>query len=283
MTLDPTCLRECIESRYPEGYILCVDWKSMEVRGGAALSNCTTLLKELNANEDPHINNASDMYKIPQTEVSSAQRTFAKRRSFELQYGAGVATMARNTAGKNSIDEVKKFKLMYENKYPQLKLRADYIKDKCRIEDRPGVTQKYHFKNKVAKYSTPSGRILTFKFYDQDPLPWNKLGSSPKHELSRTELMNWESQSFATADISAIMLVKLLNYLQKNHHDSNFEVILTQYDSIYFDCESENLAKELGEICVKFLNKTKTIIEKEFNIKDLGVEFPAEYTIKKHL
>jgi DNA polymerase I-like protein with 3'-5' exonuclease and polymerase domains len=77
-------IKECFDSRFPNGVILNTDLTSAEVIALAILSNDPLLIEDILSGRDMHKHFASLLFKIPEEEVTKAQRTLVKRFTFAL-------------------------------------------------------------------------------------------------------------------------------------------------------------------------------------------------------
>ncbi len=84
------------KSRFKDGYIFNLDYKSLEVFLNALVSNERSLIQALLDGADVHKHNASIAYGIPEDEVSEDLRSNSKKVTFGLLYSISVPGLAKN-------------------------------------------------------------------------------------------------------------------------------------------------------------------------------------------
>jgi DNA polymerase-1 len=91
---DPA-FRNCFVAA--DGYVLVgADYKMMELRAAAEISNDDVLRRDLANKVDLHSRTAAQLYGIPESQVTKEQRQGAKAINFGLIYGAGGAGLAQS-------------------------------------------------------------------------------------------------------------------------------------------------------------------------------------------
>lgn len=89
-------LREIYSPRTPTSMIVHYDYAQFEVRTLAAMCNETNMMEAFARGVDIHRFVASRVWKVPEDDVTSAQRRFAKRATFSILYGKGIETFAHD-------------------------------------------------------------------------------------------------------------------------------------------------------------------------------------------
>ena len=114
----------------PNGYsLISADYSQIELRIMAHLSQDQSLLKAFINHEDIHRHTASELYGVPQSDISKEHRRHAKVINFGLIYGMGNFGLAKQlnidiTEAKNYIDR-------YFSRYPGVKRYMDETKQKA--------------------------------------------------------------------------------------------------------------------------------------------------------
>lgn len=83
------------------------DYSQFELRLAAVLAGDTEMINDFNSDIDIHAKTASDVYKVPLSEVTKSQRRDAKVINFGVLYGMGPHALAQNTG--MSFSEAKMF------------------------------------------------------------------------------------------------------------------------------------------------------------------------------
>jgi DNA polymerase I-like protein with 3'-5' exonuclease and polymerase domains len=115
--------RGCFVAR--EGYkLLVVDFSQIELRVAGELSGEQRMLDAYLAGRDLHTETAALMAGIDQSEVTKSQRQSAKICNFGLLYGAGAATLRKQSVTQYGIDitldEARELVNNFRNAYPTL-------------------------------------------------------------------------------------------------------------------------------------------------------------------
>jgi hypothetical protein len=171
------------------------DVSQLEVTVLGALALEFPLLNAMNRGQDIHVDNYAHIYNVDKSDVTPEQRTFAKTRSFELQYGASAYGMAKNSGLTQSA--CARFIDGYYKKYPAIAQYhrelsgtvynnsntlfplVDTITRAVDINGSPGYT---------SFYESPMGRVFTFQPYELSTF-WRK-GNHKEFE-ARDELGNY--------------------------------------------------------------------------------------------
>ena len=138
--------RSCF--RAPAGRKLVIaDYSQIELRILADWSQDTALVKALLSGEDLHCVTASQMFAIPLSEVSKAQRAAAKQLNYGIMYGLGAPGLAAriDCSSEEAEGLIRKYFAAYSGVAAFLREAADRA-----ITDRESRTR--------------SGRLITFSF-----------------------------------------------------------------------------------------------------------------------
>lgn len=205
------------------GYqLISLDYSQVELRLLAFISNDAMLKESFAADEDVHRRTASEIFDVPQDQVTKSQRAAAKTINFGILYGMGVHRLAQTLA----IDRKKA--QAYLDKY-----FATYA----------GI---FIWKTKALKQAQSSGEVRTL-FGRKRVLP--ELASKNPGEVARGEriAINTPIQGTA-ADIIKKAMLDTDAYLRKNFVDAR--LIMQVHDELVIEAKeadapiiAENVAK----------------------------------------
>ncbi len=109
--------------------LISADYSQVELRILAHLADDATLKAAFERGEDIHATTAAAIYDTPLKEVSSMQRSFAKRINFGIAYGMGSFALAQNTGMSQS--EAQDFIRKYFDRFPRVRAWLDETKRKA--------------------------------------------------------------------------------------------------------------------------------------------------------
>lgn len=116
-----------------EGWVLLGgDYSQVELRVLAHMSQDPVLIEAFVNGEDIHRRTASEIFQIPQEDVTSSQREAAKTINFGLVYGMGVRRLAREIDV--STEDAKAFMEQYFERLPKVKPFFDSIIEQARTQ-----------------------------------------------------------------------------------------------------------------------------------------------------
>lgn len=265
-------IKECFESRWKDGLLVEVDFSQLEVIGLALLSNDPVLKNDIRDGLDMHRLRAAELFKIPESAVTPAQRTLAKRLSFQLQYGAGAKSMSEKNG--ISLELAKQFISNYYKRYRRVAEWQEEVAAAVKASRVPsGTHTAMGYPRGEGVWESPTGRI--YKFYEYDAPSWTH-GAPPS--FSPTEMKNYPIQGFATADVMALFRAKLLRELSKDKLLDSVLPINTVHDSVMFDVEDDNAFRRLCLVVASVADKLP--MELEARWPKLCIDLPFHYTIK---
>jgi DNA polymerase I-like protein with 3'-5' exonuclease and polymerase domains len=269
-------IKQCFGSRWGnKGSVVQVDFSQLEVVGAAFLSQDPNMYEDILAGIDSHSQSASWLTEHTYEEVLDGYnakdkyftqvRKDAKGPRFELQYGAGAASIAEN----NGITKANAqgFIDNYYGRYHVLQAwQESNIRDvKATTEGREktwevdGVTKTHKYI--VGKLSSITGREYTFKQFDTPD--WVQEQSGRKYDFSPTQIKNFPSQGFATGDVVPMMLGHSYRRLLKSDTFRDKALhIGTIHDSILYDVHDDVLEsfkpgiKKLMELAPRYIQET---------------------------
>ncbi len=139
-----------------EGWCLVVaDYSQIELRILAHLSGDENMCEAFRRGEDIHARTASEVFKVPLSEVTSEQRRKAKAINFGLLYGMGSASLGKQIGA--SEEEARGYMEAYFSRYPAVK---DYLEDAVKKAEKRGWTETIMGRRRqVSELSSPNGRV----------------------------------------------------------------------------------------------------------------------------
>ena len=265
-------IKECFVSRFKNGKLMIADFSQLEIYALMILSGDARLKADLESGRDLHRERAASLFNKADVEVTKQERTIAKQLSFQLQYGAGAASMAQ----KNNIPKelAKKFIDQFYTRYPKVKAWQEGIRakvDMCRV---PTSAEGLHgLKIGKSVIQSLTGRMYTFFEYANKE--YNRQSFSP------TEVINYPVQGFATGDIVPAVISELRRQLILFNLHKKSLMIMTVHDSIILDCEEEAV-EETAYLVSSVCNLTSKILSKYYGI-EIDQTFPIEITVGPNL
>jgi DNA polymerase-1 len=264
-------IKTCFKSRWEHGYLVEVDFSQLEVVGLALLSNDPVLKDDLRSGRDMHRVRAAELFLVPESEVTSSQRTLAKRLSFQLQYGAGAPSMA----AKNGITK-ETAKRFIDNYYARYQRVAEWQGEIAAAVKASRVPSGKHTPKGMpmgmGEYVSATGR--RYRFFEYDAPEWSRTGEP---SFSPTEMKNYPIQGFATADVMALFRGRVFRKLLANDWQASILMINTVHDSVMFDCEDAVWVSELRNLCNETAEELPNELEKRW---DMTIDLPLPITFK---
>lgn len=259
-------LKSIFTSRWgSEGCLIEADWSSLEIIGWAFLTKDPMLYKLIKSGRDMHKYVGSYVLDIPEDQITKEQRSEIKGANFALVYG-GTDWNLQKQAGL-SVELSKKVYDTFWNLFPVARLWSDNL---MRILDinsyeidelSPGGT-----KRRESWYQGPTGRKFFFKNYPDKISSFcaeNRIYTPKGFKYS--EGMNYQVQSFCTADIHMIALGLLFRKAQE--YRDRMLLINTVHDSVLVDCKLAFL-----EECVMMIKSTMESVVQRLREK-FGIDF----------
>lgn len=236
-------IKECFVSRYEGGYIIEADFSQLEVVGTAIVSGDPMMKRDIRAGIDSHSQSAAWLNPqhtydeiregyLAEDPYYTKLRKNAKAPRFELQYGAGASSIARNNG--LSREAAQGFIDRYYDRYSTLKDFQDGLKHYVEGHLKPSQYRtKSGYPLRVGKWKSDTGRIYTF--IEQESPQFMQEKGIPT-SISPTQIANYPMQGFSTADVMGVILGKLMRALLANDKYKECLLINTVHDSILFDC-----------------------------------------------
>ncbi len=203
--------RRCF--RAPDGRKLCVaDYSQIELRILADFSNDENFINAFKSGADFHTITAAQVFNVAAEEVSSEQRSFAKRLNFGVVYGIGASRFALMTglSQTHAEDTMRKYFGTYRG-------LDTYLRDSARrvVSDR------------VAR--TGSGRMLKFRFDENDRA---QIGAAQRN-----------GKNFPIQGTSADILKRALHLLHKEMLGTSAKLVNIVHDEIIVECDAAEAAQ----------------------------------------
>ena len=273
-------IKDCFTSRFPDGAIVEMDYRQLEIRVLALATMCPQLIQDINNDIDLHRYFASQIYNKPQEQVTDSERKLAKGFSFQLQYGAGAKSISEHW--KVSRDLVEKFIDTYYERYPEVKDWQDKNMEYCRqnnVNLGHRRTESYSTSDvDHPVHTTYVPNIWGFpgpvgSFMLDGSVRQNYKGEM-QESFSPTQIKNYPIQGGA-ADIVLLMLTQL--HLQGWVCRDHLLFINTVHDSFVFDVAGEVNGVTLREI-KDLLESVPAVLEDMFGIVS-PVQFPVDVSI----
>lgn len=262
-------IKKYFTSRWEDGYLLEVDFSQLEIYVLTHLSQDKVLIKDLLSGADLHAISAELLFG---SGFTPAQRKIAKQLSFQLQYGAGAASMAERNRIPKAI--ARKFIDEYYNRYKGVREYHNDMITRVKMHRQAGDTHtEKGYPAGESTYISSSGRRYCFIEKDSpDWLPATKTSFSP------TQIKNYPVQGLATADIVPLAVGKIYRWLKNSEYSEDALLINTIHDSIVLDCKTLDILKEVYYTISKIMENTPQYLKERFNIDfTLPLKVGGEY------
>ncbi|MFA6428588.1 MAG: DNA polymerase I [Candidatus Buchananbacteria bacterium] len=222
----------------PPGYqIISADYSQIELRVVASLANDPKMIKAFEDGEDIHTRTAADIYDIPLTEVTSAQRREAKAVNFGVIYGMGVYGLAQGTGV--SMDKARDFIERYFANYQRVQ---EYLQE-------------------TIEYARENGYVETI-FGRRRYIPEINSGVQQIRSGAERIAVNTPIQGTA-ADLIKLAMIKI--QLELPQVSPKSKMLLQVHDELVFETPTSEVAK-----VAKFVDET---MSKIFKLRvPIGVE-----------
>jgi len=246
-----------------EGVLAEFDWASLEIAGWAFLTQDPKLLELLNSGKDMHRYVGSMVLGKPESEITDAERKRLKQPNFTLIYGG----TDYNLVNKDGLEE-DFAKQVYDTFWALFPVARKWSDDQMkRVDNNAYYTTEFNKEGRKELwgwYQGITGRKFYFKAYESKISSFcaeNRIYSPRGFKYS--EVMNYQVQSFCTADIHMIALGNLFREAMK--HRDKFLLINTVHDSVLCDIKLANLEESV--IIIKTaMEDVKKILQEKFNI-----------------
>jgi DNA polymerase-1 len=203
-----------------EGYTLAsIDYSQVELRIAGMLSGDKKLIEIFKNGEDVHQGVAARVFNVPLDEVTKDMRRQAKVINFGILYGMGVNALRANLGETTTRAEAQEFFNAYFNTFTRL---AEYLEETKAFARAHGYTLT-HF-----------GRRRYFP----------GMNSSAPFLRAQAERMAINAPVQGTAaDIIRIAMIKIHEYLIKEHLEQDVRMLLQVHDELVFEIKNECVGK----------------------------------------
>ncbi len=116
----------------PGNVLIAADYSQVELRIAAHIANDPGLRAAFAAGQDIHRATAATVLNVPVDQVTSDQRSFAKRVNFGLLYGMGTQSLAQQAG--ISMKEAQKFVEAYFAGFPSIRRYIDETKRRAKVD-----------------------------------------------------------------------------------------------------------------------------------------------------
>ena len=215
-------IRKFFIPRAADRVLVSADYSQIELRLLAHYSGCEQLIKAFCNEEDVHALTASQVFGVPVSEVTPAQRRSAKAVNFGIIYGISEYGLAKNL--KIPVKVAAEYISKYFETYPKVK---EYMNANVEFAKAHGyVTTAFNRRRVIPEISSTNYNIRSF---------------------GERAAMNMPLQGTA-ADIIKIAMINVFYRLKEQSPDS--VLILQVHDELIIDCkesETEKVEKILAE------------------------------------
>ena len=254
-------IKRVFKSRFPNGRLVSLDFKQLEVIVLAYLSGDRKLREDILNGVDIH--NATGTVVFPGRDMTKAERRTVKTVVFGLAYGGGAKTLAQQasiserlasdviTAFYSRYPEVKEY---HQRVVREVEEKAEYAGDRvggtpCRRSYLTGPTgRKYLFVEGLAPEE------IRHKLRN----PINFTPTKPK---------NYPVQGLATGDIVPMVLGHIFRTLCARPWKEKVRVVNTIHDSIVLDCEGEDRAEAASRAIQGWAQEAPALLRERFGIE----------------
>lgn len=232
-------IKECFTSRFTKGHIVNFDYKQLEVVALAVLSQDKTLMSDLRSGEDQHKKYAIKVFGRSNDQL----RTYIKRMTFMLQYGATAAGMARSLGLSKAVTG--KFIDEYFTRYPQVKLWQEKQLSEVQTNSIPDpeLSDASAFPLSSSIIQSVTGRLYKYNQEVSNVKDWKTGLTSAKGTYKPTQIKNYPVQGIATGDLVPLMC-GLVNKFILTNEINGVLLVNTVHDSIMLDVDLATLGAE---------------------------------------
>lgn len=229
-------IKQAFTSRFEDGVLLEMDFSQLEVIGLAMLSLDPVLISDLESGMDMHRLRASELFNKEQEEVTDAERTITKKLSFQLQYGAGAASMSRKLGIKKAIAQA--FIENYYGRYTRVKEWQEEVIEAIKRSRKPTNERlPSGLPRGRGEWESATGRTYVFMEQDSD------YGDG-EPSFNPPTMKNYPIQGFATGDVMAVYRAMVYREWLNSSFRRLVLPINTVHDSVMFDCVNYQVALE---------------------------------------
>lgn len=196
-----------------DGYLLSSDYSQIELRVLAHISSSASLKNAFVNGEDIHTHVASDIFSVPESEVSPNMRRTAKAVIFGIVYGISGYGLGENLD--ISVSDAKKYIEKYLTLYPEVN---NYMKN-------------------VVEKAKETGEVRTL-FNRKREIEELKNTNYMIRQMGERMALNTPIQGTA-ADILKLAMIKMHNLLKEQNLKT--KMLLQVHDELIFDVDKDEL------------------------------------------
>lgn len=290
---DTSNVKRMFRSRYPGGYIIPSDFKSLEIYCQAYLTGDRQLIADLKDNLDMHCARLSTVENKPYPEVLAlckgkdavpewgVKRTLIKTFSFQRAYGAGAAKIAAYL--KVSPEQVEEWIKADEARYPEIPLWQSHVAaqigqtaiplDRWGTHPTAGVRFQVHrgfytdFLHKTYCFDESASPDFMAKPRRKDQAPVYA-------SFSPTEAKNYPVQGLGGEIMKAALWLALRGFYAVKNFQGKAILVNTVHDASYVDA-APSVAANAAALLHGAMEEACALIEQEFSIT-LPLPVPAD-------
>lgn len=207
-------IRQCFTAE-PGNLLVVADYSQIELRIMAHLSGESTLLEAFARGEDIHTRTAAEVFGLPEDQVDSTHRRYAKAVNFGIMYGISAFGLSQNLG--IGRDEAALYIERYFQRLPRVKA---FIEETIDVARRQGYV------------ATVFGR--------RRPIPELASGSFQERSLGERLAVNSVIQGSA-ADIIKVAMIACHGRLRREYPESR--LVLQVHDELVFEVPEEQAQK----------------------------------------
>jgi DNA polymerase I-like protein with 3'-5' exonuclease and polymerase domains len=288
-------VRELFVSRFPDGVCLEADYSQLEVIALCALSRDPQMTQDILDKVDFHCKRVTMMrpdltYEdvVKKAKVEKIQefvdlRQKAKIFSFQRQYGAGAAKIAKSTGlSKEAVLKmIQNETLIYAgNEIFSQMVTLSVNQYNPNLQDGArNLKGDFLFKG---KFVVPTGTQYVFTEADIPDEMVNNVGEGRSTGFSPTKLKNYPVQGFA-GEIVQFMLGKLWRHFVNNdNYGGNCLLTNTVHDSVWLDAR-ESVRDTVAKDVEHLLAEVKPVLNETWPEFECQVDFPVDVVAGKDM
>lgn len=208
----------------PKGWLLAsFDYSQIELRVAAHMSQDKKMIEAFRKGMDIHRLTASEIYKIPQEQVTRELRRAAKTLNFGILYGMGAQALAENTG--MSREEAKTFIEEYFRNFQGVKKYLDETRRMA--EERGYVETLFGRRRYIPEINSPNWQI--------------------KREAERMAI-NMPIQGTATGDIVKMAMIAVVKWIASAGQSTSVRMVLQVHDELLFEIREDKITAVVPEI-----------------------------------
>ena len=246
-TEEGRLIRSAFVPRSEDGMLVSADYSQIELRVLASISNCKTMIEEINNGVDFHSSTAAKIFNIEINEVTKEMRRIAKAVNFGIVYGMSAYGLSEDLS--ISVIDAQNFINRYFEIYPEIK---KYLND-------------------VVNNTMETGYTKTL-FNRRRYIPEIKNSNYNIQEFGKRTSMNAPIQGTA-ADIMKYAMIAVQKKLKELNLKS--KMVAQVHDELIIDC-----VKEEVEIVSKILKETMSSVVDINVLLDVDVETGTNWNLK---